>query len=747
MLFSLAACQGSVGLLDGTPGNGGSSGGGNSGGGATGSASSNGGGTTGSASSSGGGTTGGAATSGGGTTGGAGTSGGGTNGTGDTGGGNTSGTFTGGGMTVQGVFIPNNHPRLFWTDTRLAALKAYWAKHAFTPNNDQYSVLDQLYAYMATGNATYCNWAIGYSMGVDLSTCTADKAGCDDARWYGETAILTYDWCYSVMTDAQRTTFRNNWNKWLAAIDMETWGGVGMSQSNYYWGAVRNDLEWGIASYQETPTNAAAFLTDGFTTRLANDFYPATKKVGQALGGLGLEGGEYGPYQGYYMGGILLPSLASSGRDAWTETDNWKGAVLNRIYMTPPQPTVTVSKKRSGWDTFGFSDDEDWQNGSPAQATEVGTFMQAAADRFADSNLGKWARRWLNDVKPLIDNPILSTTGSGTWIDYGTLPLDYYDGGPRYLAGRSDWTSNGTAYLWQMGDHYSDGHSHADWGQFQIHRKGRWLTRETVGYTESVAAYGGSGSQPLNTGYAHNVPFINGAPGISGQGFPPDSWSVSPLVKRLESKAAYSYGDVDLTGVYHTDGGNNAATHVEREYWFLRDIETFVVFDRLQSDTAARSRTFVFHCETNPMLADPTHTLCVNGDQQLAVTTLIPTAPSSRMVIDESKGVSDPPPTENTQYRVEINDMPNATASYTLHVLQAMDASGTRLAPTVTDSSPGNAASGTFTVTIDGNHSLVIQKGMTSSGGSITISGTTTPLRADVQPFALGTDGTPAWGN
>ncbi len=736
LLVALGACEGKVGLIDGTL----------AGPDPTGAASSGAGSTAGTAGDGDPGS-GGGATSGGGMSG-AGTGAAGTSGSGDSGGGDSGGTFTGGGTTVQGIFIPNAHPRLFWTETRLQALKSYWASHSFTPRNDQYSVMDELFAYVASGNATYCSWAINYMTAVDLSSCTSDKAGCDNARWDGELAILTYDWCYSVMTAGQRSTFLMNWNKWLAAVDAQTWGGIGMSQSNYYWGNVRNEIEWGIASYQESPTTAEAFLTDGLTKRLANDFYPAAKKAGQALGGLGLEGGQYGPYQTYYMGAILLPTLASAGRDAWTETDYWKGAVLNRIYMTPPKPTVSANGKRAGWDVFPFGDDESWQDGAPATKTEKGTFMLAAADRFAASSLGKWARKWLNDVKPDTDDPLAATTTGGAWTDYTALPLDYFDAGPRYLVGRSDWSVNATSYLWQMGDHYSDGHNHSDWGAFQINRKGRWLTRETAGYTESVGAYGGSGSQPLHTGFAHNVPFVNGSPGTSAMGMPAGNgssgaWSVSPVLRRLESGAAYAYADVDLTGVYK--GSNNAATHVEREYWFFRDLETFVIFDRLQTDTAARSRSFVFHCEATPMLPDATHTLCVNGDQQLAVTTLLPAEPASRTVVDESKGASPPPPVENTQYRVEINDMPNATAGYTLHVLQAMDASGARLSPTVTDSSPGDPTTGTFTVTIDGKHSVTIAKGMTSTGGSVTVSGTTSPLRADVQGFALGEGDLPAW--
>jgi hypothetical protein len=668
------------------------------------------------------------------------------------------GTFTGTGTTVQGIFIPGAHPRLFWTPARIAAAKKWWTSNSFTPRNDVYSVADQLFAYIASGNQTYCTQAIGFSMAVNLSDCVPTKAGCDEARWDGETAILTYDWCYSVMTAAQRTTFQTNWNTWLNNVRAQDWGGVGMSQSNYYWGTVRDEIEWAIASYQENQTAADAFLTDAITTRYMNDFVPATQAAGQAMGGLGLEGGQYGPYQSYYMSAIVLPTLASSGRDMWTEaTPYWKGAVLNRIYMTPAQPTVTVNKQRAGWEVFPFGDDETWQDGAPATATEKGTFMTAAADRWSGSNIGRWAQRWLMNVSPNVDKALASSVTAGSAQDFAFLPLDYYDAGPRYLMGRNNWTTTATTWLWQMGDHYSDGHNHDDWGGFQINRKGRWLTRETAGYTESVAGFGGTGSVPLYTALGHNVPIINGNGGVPTRGFPPakgqeGSWTSSPVVHRLESKPGYSYGDVDLTGAYHCcvggtqSGDNGAAVHVEREYWFVRDIETTVVLDRLQSDTATRSKTFVVHCETNPVLVDATHVNCVNGDQQLAVTTLLPATPSSRIVINESTGASPPPPPQNTQYRVEINDAPNSTTSYTLHVMQAMDATGTRLAPTVVDSAPGQATTGTLTVTIDANHRITINKGMTSTGGSIAINGTTTNLRADIQGMALDATDMPVWG-
>ena len=537
---------------------------------------------------------------------------------------------------------------------------------------------------------------------------------------------------------------------WLAAVDAQTWGGIGMSQSNYYWGNVRNDIEWGIASYQESPTTAETFLTAGLTKRLANEFYPAAKKSGQALGGLGLEGGHYSPYQTYYMGAIVLPTLASAGRDVWTETDYWKGAVLNRIYMTPPKATVSANGKRAGWDVFPFGDDESWQDGAPyhedgkgdlhargrgsiraVERRQVGPQVAERREaRHRRSPAGHHGERRLDRLRRCCRWTTSTAARAISWAGRTGAST------PPATCGR--WaTTTATATTTAIGERFKS-----------IARAAGSRARQLATRSPMAVPTGAAGQPTAAHGFAHNVPFVNGSPGTSAMGMPASNgssgaWSVSPVLRRLERRGAYAYADVDLSGVYK--GSNSAAAHVEREYWFFRDIETFVIFNHLQTDTAARSRSFVFHCEASPMLPDATHTLCVNGDQQLAVTTLLPAEPASRTVVDESKGASPPPPAANTQYRVEINDMPNATAGYTLHVLQAMDASGTRLSPSVTDSSPGDPTTGTFTVTIDGKHSVTITKGMTSTGGSVTVSGTTSPLRADVQGFALGEGDLPAW--
>jgi hypothetical protein len=70
--------------------------------------------------------------------------------------------------------------------------------------------------------------------------------------------------------------------------------------------------------------------------------------------------------------------------------------------------------------------------------------------------------------------------------------------------------------------------------------------------------------------------------------------------------------------------------------------------------------------------------------------------------------------------------------------MQLGDASGfNALPPGVFDSAPGTPTTGTFTTMLDANDSLVINKGITSSGGTIKAAGSTKALVTAVQGMTI----------
>ena len=310
--------------------------------------------------------------------------------------------------------------------------------------------------------------------------------------------------------------------------------------------------------------------------------------------------------------------------------------------------------------------------------------------------------------------------------------------------------------LWQMGLNQGGnpdpsaalgtGHYHQDAGTFQVSRNGVNIIRETMGYGQTVAGYNGSGTADAAIGYAHNQPLIGGQPAINVFGGCADG---PGTVERLESRAAYAFAATDLTNTYtnvvcdsgHPQRQNPYAKSVVREYYFFRGIDMLVIVDRLQTDGASRNTTFVSHCETSPTVSGAT-VACVDGSQEALYTALAPSSPSIAVVAENANGANDP----NWQYRIEANNSnPGNALSYNIYTIQLGDASGFNpLRPTIVDSNPGDPASGSFSITLDSNDNLVLNKGTASSGGTIEAAGNSNPLTTTVEQMSITSAG-PMW--
>jgi hypothetical protein len=329
----------------------------------------------------------------------------------------------------------------------------------------------------------------------------------------------------------------------------------------------------------------------------------------------------------------------------------------------------------------------------------------------------------------------------------------------KFFYARKAWDTSSAVLHLQLGTPSggAEGHGHMDYGNWQMWRGGRWLSRESSDWgtfdgSETIAGYGGSGTIDAQFGEGHNVIVVNPdnqgcTPGTDCAGGGSAVWNsgynAPPTVDRLETQTGYAYAESDISSTYRNNISapgspqfdNPAAKTILREYVFVRDLETLVIFDRLESNAmktipaASIKKVFLAHCETPWTMEDGQHSTCTNGPQALRLTTLVPASSTRKAVTEGNPGVG--------QYRLEVTDSGSAQ-SYFLHVLQARAATATNLSPSVTD----NGSS--YAVTLDGTHSLVFNKGMTSTGGSITINGNPTNLRIDVQPISY-TDSGPVW--
>ena len=614
--------------------------------------------------------------------------------------------------------IPTQHPRIWFTPERLAAARAWYSPSRFRQRRDDYA--GYAFRHLMRRDTAAARTAIGWAMNLVFDT---SRTSSNEARWFGESAILIYDWAHDQFTAAERETFVQRWNGYVAALAKKSWGGPEMPQSNYFWGYFRNELLWAIATYHENPM-AQAILEHAMSVRWQKSFLPHA--AGPARGGVPLEGSQYGRYLLQYACTPLMTAHLA-GRAMFDETAFFREALYWLIHATTPAPTVPQAGGAARWETFPFGDDQFFRNGGSAESLEYGAFASTLASSWPERPAGQLARRWLRNTAAERPHFVAAVEGKGPEKEFSSLPLDYFAPGAQHVFARTSWERDATALHLQLGAVSGGSHEHADHGNWQIWRKGRWLSRETTGYSNRFAGYSGRGPVEAYHTVVHNTLLVNGSGLALGYRNGP------PVLKCLESQATYLHAAVDLTPSYRNDRvashrperDNPAAASVEREFVFIRPLETLVIFDRLRSrgnapPAAEVVKTFLAHFEHPPVLDGPASVLGANGDQALRLITLLPAKPVRR-VIAEGSPIG--------QHRLEVDDKGSEQSCF-LHVLQARGASD----PDVMASLAGSGEEYTLTLAHPkrGFARLLFRK-ESSAGSGMRFS--TTAVPSAVSPF------------
>lgn len=642
--------------------------------------------------------------------------------------------------------IPQAHPRLFFDGPRLSAAQAWFAQHPYTPHasiGDPNAALEAAAHGLITGNAASCRSAIAWAMAVQFS---CPGVSCDPARWDGEGAIVTFDWCYDHFTPSERATFTTRWNTYTADLNAKPWGGIGMEGNNYYLGYLRNTLEWAIASYHEN-SEAPGFLSYGLVTRWEQSLRPYYD--GAAKGGQPHEGSAYGRRVFEYLT-IPFTAVTQLGRDLWDETPYFKESVFWIIYSTTPGPT-TMDNGEVVYETFPFNEDERWSERDPAFNTAqstLGSYLAPLRGHWAGTPIAGYIQRFLELTGHAIDDRWAEYAWNPTSVpvvaqDFSALPLDYYASGLGSLYAKTSWNADATLYTVQASTPVAVGHEHLDAGSFQLWRSGRFLTRETVGYAQDIAGYAGNGTVDCGSAVGHNGILFNGIGPIGYHHH-------RPTTLRLDSQADFSYIAFDLTGAYEVaddwahredEVGNPSAGTIVRELLFIRPLEALVVFDRLSSEGASPAsavKTFVTHFPSAPTAVDAHTYQATIGGQTLRLSTLLP-ATTTRRVVTEGNTIG--------QFRAEI-ETSGAVESSFLHVLHARGSADPDLSLNLSTS--GTTHTLTLSHPTRGSAVVRFEAGLSSVGGSFgyAASGPPSPqpLRSDVRPLVVTTAG-PAWGN
>ncbi|MBP6693315.1 MAG: hypothetical protein KA162_12820, partial [Xanthomonadales bacterium] len=425
---------------------------------------------------------------------------------------------------------------------------------------------------------------------------------------------------------------------------------------------------------------------------------------------------------------------------------------------------------------FPFNDDESFREGSVINVRDyLGNYARTFGQRVPASGNARAIRAWLAGTNAGRGWMFDALGGSGDPADIASLPLDYYAPGAAVLYSRSGHDANAMEVHVQLGTPGGVEHRHRDAGNFQVWRKGRWLTRESVGYAENIAGYAGAGSVDTEHHLAHNGLMFQGRttarwvgtgpvviPPGADRGDQPDGL---PRVVRLQHMPDFSYLVVDFSQAYRNTNGRRVdwpyAERALREFLFIRPLNALVILDRMRASSdsllsfygtdswversdplavrvgaAQVTRSFIMHFEVAPTTA-ANRVQATLGNQVSELITLLPASPAFRIVNEDRPGDEDA-----GQFRLELDSV-GSVESYFLNVVHGRDSGDAPLAATLADN--GDRWTLQLNHPVLGNASVVLKKGMVSKGGSIAISpGSVALLNPGLQGLAVTADG-PVW--
>jgi Calx-beta domain-containing protein len=240
-------------------------------------------------------------------------------------------------------------------------------------------------------------------------------------------------------------------------------------------------------------------------------------------------------------------------------------------------------------------------------------------------------------------------------------------------------------------------HQNGDGNQFELYRKGEWLTKERTGYDLD---YGGSNDH--NTLCLENDPpdhndfdtYRNIQWRLGSQ------WtyvsSADPQLLATSFGPGFVYALGDATNLYNSVNENSTdILHASRSIVWLQP-DHVVVYDRAASQTAGRFKRFWLNTPTLPSISGNLATVTTASGRRLYVTAVLPAGasisaqpfqplcpPCGNLAVDEPMGY---------QLRVEATGGP--TTARFLHVLQGADAGMGADTVTLVQSASGTPFSG-----------------------------------------------------
>ncbi len=495
-------------------------------------------------------------------------------------------------------------------------------------------------------------------------------------RHLGYTLGIIYDWCYDELGATRRTKIINLMNAMYDEMRSKAYQRKERATGNYFFGHALCAAMWGYATYGDNPRAAemiayAKRRYDGTTSPLltGGDDNPDSDMLQTFNGG-------YKPYIATAYNGI--PSVSGAPNKGGLQIQGWGyGAdnfarVLDYMQVVKTATGVDEPANQQGiltqllrgmkhallprqYEIDGYSD---W-GGNIANYVPLalphrlaalleGTSSGPNAQRFAYSDiqpaylwgktvwdLSNWEKMLFVDAKrpsaPMIEPLYYSGFNQGYNLGGG-------NGAFPYFIMRSDWGTNATWASYNAASSNYDDHQHFMAGaptikhgdDYLLVNASSWHDGYPNGLTGNATLAENSGSKSTLF-FNDNFEFQQNTPSaIGGQ-----SYYGKDDLKVVEINNDYTYIRSDFTSCYNRSGDistyiNKCLYKYYRDFVYLRGADVFLTSDFVSARAATPQyrKHIRWHFPDNQPIVAGNKITSTFGNSKLAITTLVPAAPS-----------------------------------------------------------------------------------------------------------------------
>jgi len=586
--------------------------------------------------------------------------------------------------------ILQDHPRLFIDGVKLAELKAKacydangnpisnctptadWTRYynlvqQHVGGSDYYGITPWHFAlvYRVTGDLAYANRAIGL---VDAQIA----AGMDPVRYDSYLYIrvkmrnvaLIYDWCYDLLSPAQRTSIVDYMNQaiyevWNPDNPDNPWSGWGIDNpiTGYFYSFILATAYNALATWGENPqaSNNLNIVYD----KLDNIALPYFHSSGE--GGGWHDGSYYSWGAKRYTMEIFHVLDRANGRNYFQISDFPKQCAKLMLYVGQPDDFSyygggDIPDPRQ---TEGFLGSARW-------------LMLQLADNLRGTDESRYAQYWVNHVITAMDlsynSPwdfLLSAPNlpEQFWDD---LPLSYHAPGWGFVNARSSWNSDAVS-ITLISTIKQASHQNSNQNSFTVFKNGWQIVEANV--------FGGSYSHGISQGTEFQNTMIFNNTGQRPWGFLGNEIIHSTgVITKFEDASEYAYVVGDASAAYNSRT-DEILDYYEREIVFVRPDLVFV-YDRTSTKSASYSKKWIIHTKNQPSISN-NQTVCQNFNGKVFMQTLLPENPNLSRLDEKTVGSN-----YNT-WRVTLSPSSARVDDNFLNVIYAADQSASQMPTTV----------------------------------------------------------------